>query len=135
MFRLALQVSNLKRGVAFYSKLLGLRGRPIHGGRHYFDSGSVILALVDASGSRSKARPIPDYVYFSVRSIRRVHARARRLRCLSPEDVHGERGGDVVTRPWGERSFYAADPFGNRLCFVEAGTEFRGRRGRAAGGR
>jgi hypothetical protein len=28
--------------------------------------------------------------------------------------------------PWGERSFYAEDPWGNPLCFVEEGTFYRG---------
>ena len=41
--------------------------------------------------------------------------------------AHGESGGDIVVRPWGERSFYAADPFGNGLCFVDEKTLFTGR--------
>jgi hypothetical protein len=28
--------------------------------------------------------------------------------------------------PWGETMFYALDPFGNPISFVEAGTEFTG---------
>jgi len=32
-----------------------------------------------------------------------------------------------VERPWGERSFYAVDPFGNPLCFVDQKTLFTGR--------
>lgn len=28
--------------------------------------------------------------------------------------------------PWGERLFYALDPLGSRLCFVEEGTVFTG---------
>jgi len=127
LFRLTLQVPSLKKGVAFYSKLLGQRGRKIHGSRHYFDCGAVIVALVEISGGRAKARPIPDYVYLSVRNVRMYHLRARRLRRLSREMVHGESGGEIVRRPWGERSFYVDDPFGNGLCFVEAGTEYTGR--------
>jgi len=30
--------------------------------------------------------------------------------------------GAVTTRPWGERSFYVVDPWGNDLCFCENGT-------------
>ena len=41
---------------------------------------------------------------------------------LAPYDVHGERGGVVIVRPWGERSFYIVDPWGNDLCFCENGT-------------
>ena len=55
-----------------------------------------------------------------------VHARARELNCLSTEDVHGS-AGDVITRPWGERSFYAHDPWGNGLCFVDEKTLFTGK--------
>jgi hypothetical protein len=40
--------------------------------------------------------------------------------------VHGLVGGDINVRPWGERSFYADDPWGNPLCFVEAGTVYAG---------
>jgi hypothetical protein len=37
--------------------------------------------------------------------------------------------GAIVRRPWGERSFYAVDPFGNKLCFVDRATLFTGRPG------
>ena len=30
----------------------------------------------------------------------------------------------IETQPWGERSFYCADPFGNKLCFVDDQTLF-----------
>jgi catechol 2,3-dioxygenase-like lactoylglutathione lyase family enzyme len=121
-----LQVSDLKKAVDFYSKLLGTEGRRIHGARHYFDCGPVILVALDPTGG-AKAQPMPDHVYFSVKDLAAVHARAKKLRCLSKEDVHGESGGAMAKRPWGERSFYVEDPFGNPLCFVEAGTEFTGR--------
>ena len=35
---------------------------------------------------------------------------------------------DVATRPWGELCFYARDPFGNPLCFVDESTLFTGGR-------
>jgi catechol 2,3-dioxygenase-like lactoylglutathione lyase family enzyme len=127
VFRVVLQVSALDKAVAFYSKLLGSNGRRIHGARHYFDCGGVILALLDPAQGRVKAKPSPDHVYFSVRDLEKIHARARKLRCLSKEEVHGESGGALVTRPWGERSFYAQDPFGNQLCFVDQETLFTGR--------
>jgi uncharacterized glyoxalase superfamily protein PhnB len=34
--------------------------------------------------------------------------------------------GGIETREWGERSFYCNDPFGNRLCFVDAATVYSG---------
>ncbi len=42
-------------------------------------------------------------------------------------DVHGASAGEVVRRPWGERSFYAYDPWGNGLCFVDENTLFTGK--------
>jgi uncharacterized glyoxalase superfamily protein PhnB len=32
----------------------------------------------------------------------------------------------IEKRPWGERSFYVSDPFGNPLCFVDERTVFTG---------
>ena len=128
LYRIILQVSDLDRAAEFYSDLLGTDGRRIYGGfRHYFDCGPVILALVDPSADDEEARPNPDNIYFSVKDLEAVHARARDLGCLSAGDVHGEAAGEIVTRPWGERSFYAFDPFGNPICFVEESTVFTGR--------
>ena len=128
LYRIILQVSDLEQGAEFYSKLLGTEGRRIRGGfRHYFDCGEVILALVDPSADEDKARPNPDNIYFSVNDLAAVHARAKELGCLSTGDVHGAPAGEIVTRPWGERSFYAFDPLGNPICFVDVTTLFTGR--------
>ena len=32
----------------------------------------------------------------------------------------------IEIQPWRERSFYCADSFGNRLCFVQTDTAFTG---------
>ena len=128
LYRVILQVSDLDRGAEFYSKLLGTEGRRIRGGfRHYFDCGAVILALVDPSADDEPALPNPDNIYFSVVDLEAVHTRAKDLGCLSTGDVHGEPAGEIVKRPWGERSFYAFDPFGNPICFVEESTVFTGK--------
>lgn len=129
LFRVALEVGSAERARAFYSTLLGLEGRSVGGGRVYFDCGAVILALIDVSTGRKKPRPISQNLYFAVPDVAAVHARARALRCLSKENVHGESGGAVARRPWGERSFYVEDPFGNGLCFVDEKTLFTGRLG------
>ena len=44
------------------------------------------------------------------------------LGILAPYQVHGQPAAEVITRPWGERSFYVVDPWGNDLCFCEDGT-------------
>ena len=65
-------------------------------------------------------------LYFNTINLDSVHERAAALGSLSADEVHGLRGGDISVKPWGERSFYANDPWGNPLCFVEAGTEYAG---------
>lgn len=122
IYRVIVPVSDPERAVAFYSRLLGTSGRAVGGGRHYFDCGPVLLALLDHPKT-----PIPEYIYFSVSDLEEIHARARELGCLSAEKVHGENAAEIITRPWGERSFYARDPFGNGLCFVDEKTVFTGR--------
>lgn len=128
LFRIILQVANLDQAEEFYGTLLDDRGRRIpYASRHYIDVGPVILALVDPSIDAQQAKPQPDYIYFSVSNLEEIHARATELGCLAEENVHGAASGDIVVRPWGERSFYAQDPWGNGLCFVDHNTLFTGR--------
>lgn len=128
LFRIGLEVSDIDEAAAFYARLLRSKGRRIHESRHYFDCGPVILGLLIPGHGRRKAKPIPDLVYFAVRDLEAVFARARRLGCLANDEFHGQRAGRIEARPWGERSFYAVDPWGNGLCFVDAATLFTGRR-------
>ena len=131
LYRIILQVDNLDKAEEFYGKLLGDRGRRIpRGSRHYIDCGPVILALVDVNGEGIpglEPKPLPDYIYFAVSDVEAVYQRAQELQCLSTEDVQGESAGDLVKRPWGERSFYVHDPWGNGLCFVDENTLFTGK--------
>src|SRR6267154_4836091 len=128
LFRIALQVGDLDQASAFYAKLLDDQGRRIpRGARHYFDCGPVILALVDVTAGHREPQPIPDYVYFAVGNLDEMHERATAMNCLAKEDVHGADAGAIVQRPWGERSFYAEDSWGNGLCFVDENTLFTGR--------
>jgi len=128
LFRIILQVDDLDKAAAFYAKLLGDPGRRIpRASRHYMDCGPIILALVDVTAGGEAAKPLPDYIYFAVSDLDAVFARAKELDCLSSEDVHGASAGEMVVRPWGERSFYVNDPWGNGLCFVDDQTLFTGR--------
>jgi predicted enzyme related to lactoylglutathione lyase len=127
LYRVVLQVSDLASAAEFYSKLLGISGREIRGGRHYFDCGAIILALLDPTGGGEKAKPNPEHIYFSVQDLEKIHTQASALGCLSKEAVHGAPAGEIVKRPWGERSFYAIDPWENKLCFVDARTLFTGK--------
>jgi predicted enzyme related to lactoylglutathione lyase len=122
IFRVTLEVSNLDAASAFYAKLLGTEGKRHPGSRHYFDCGGVVLAVLDPTPGGLTPSPCPKSLYFAVDDIDAVHARAKALGALSPTKVHGQPAGDVITRPWGERSFYVTDEWGNELCFVQDGT-------------
>jgi hypothetical protein len=82
----------------------------------------VILAVLDPTAGGLTPTPGPKSLYFAVNDVDAVHARAKSLKALAPYKVHGEPAGTVKERPWGERSFYVVDPWGNDLCFVEEGT-------------
>lgn len=128
LFRVVLHVNDLDSAVAFYTRLLQVTGLRVSPGRHYLDCGGVILALFDPAREEGfAARAAADHVYVAVEDLSAVFERARELGCLSRETVHGGSGGAVVVRPWGERSFYVVDPFGNPLCFVDERTVFTGR--------
>ena len=122
IFRITLEVSNIDDGAGFYAKLLGTEGKRHPGARHYFDCGGVVLSLIDPTIGGLTPTPNPKSLYFAVDDIEAVHGRAQALKALAPYKVHGEAAGTVTKRPWGERSFYVVDPWGNDLCFVEDGT-------------
>jgi hypothetical protein len=130
IFRLLVRADDLGRARRFYESLLALRGRSVGGGRVYFDLGPVILGLLESRGTRTGADGrLPEPLYFATAELEEVHARARRLNCLSKELIHDDPAnpaGEIVVRPWGERSFYAFDLSGNPLCFVDDGTLFTG---------
>ena len=121
LFRVTLEVADLEMATQLYADLLGHSGTRHPGARHYFDCG-VIVAVLDVSRGGLPPTPGPKSLYFAVDDVDAVHERAERLGVLAPYDVHGEPAGAVITRPWGERSFYIVDPWGNDLCFCENGT-------------
>jgi len=125
LFRLNIEVGDLDKAAAFYGELLGMPGRKQAGSRVYFVCGDVTLQIVDVT-ARGAPHVAAKALYFAVGDLDAAFARAKALRCLSSEEVHGESGGAITVRPWGERSFYAQDPWGNPLCFVEAGTIYGG---------
>ena len=78
--------------------------------------------MLDPSAGGMTPTPGPKSLYFAVTDVEAVHKRAQALNALAPYKVHGEPAGAVTKRPWGERSFYVVDPWGNDLFFVEEGT-------------
>lgn len=122
LFRLNIEVGSIDDAHQFYGALLGLEGRPQMGSRVYFDAGGVTLQVVQADSPHPAAKAL----YFEVADLDAFYERAAELDCLSDGLVHGTPAGQPVVRPWGERSFYADDPWDNPLCFVEQGTIYQG---------
>jgi uncharacterized glyoxalase superfamily protein PhnB len=120
LFRVILPVADIEAATSFYARLLDMPGSRVSGGRHYFDCGGTILACYDAraDGDPEHIGPNPQNVYFSVEDLEAAYERARRAGC---RDLTA-----IEVQPWGERSFYASDPFGNPICFVDSQTLFTG---------
>ena len=118
VFRVILPVSNIEGAAAFYSAVLGQPGVRVSGGRHYFGCGGVILACFDprADGDDWDASPNPDHVYLAVSDLEAFYERVS----AHPNAITKP----IETQPWGERSFYCNDPYGNKLCFVDDRTLF-----------
>jgi uncharacterized glyoxalase superfamily protein PhnB len=116
LFRVILPVTEIEEAAAFYARLLRMPGSRVSGGRHYFDCAGTILACYDAlaDGDPEQFDPNPQNVYFSVDDLDAAHERAHEAGCRELTDIE--------LQPWGERSFYAHDPFGNPICFVDSQT-------------
>ena len=121
IFRVIIPTGDIEQSARFYHELLGQAGHRVSPGRHYFDCDGVILACFDprADGDHFDARPNPDHIYFSVPNIDELFERACQMNCQTIDPK-------VDRRPWGERSFYLKDPFGNPICFVDEQTVFTG---------
>jgi catechol 2,3-dioxygenase-like lactoylglutathione lyase family enzyme len=129
LFRVILPVANIDRAAKFYETVLGAKGMRVSPGRHYFDCGGTILACFDpgADGDRYEPKPLPEWLYFAVENLEGTYDACKKAGAVfAPGDVHGDPAGQIAKRPWGERSFYIEDPFGNKLCFVDAKTTFTG---------
>ena len=119
VFRVIVPVSNIEKAAVFYGSVLEQPGVRISPGRHYFGCGGVILACFDPrmDGDPWDATPNPDHVYLAVPDLEACYQRVTRA-------SGGAIRQPIQTQPWGERSFYCTDPFGNKLCFVDDRTLF-----------
>src|SRR5262245_36381261 len=123
LYRVILPVSDIERAAAFYGELLAMPGQRVSPGRHYFDCGGTILACYESNADGDGERPLPtldpsQYIYFAVDDLQLVFRRAKAAGATLDSDIE--------TKPWGETLFYARDPFGGRICFVDASTMFTG---------
>ena len=122
LFRVTVEVGDLEQATELYRELFGIDGVRHRGARHYFDCGGVVFAVIDVSQGGLVPTPSAKSLSFAVDDVDAVHARATRLGVLAPYQVHDAPAGAVRERPWGERSFYVVDPWGNDLCFCQDGT-------------
>ena len=121
LFRVIMPVPDIERAVAFYARLLGAPGERVSPERHYFRCGGTILAVVDMPLHGGEFRANVEHVYFAVPDLKERYAVARKAECSWLEEK-------IAGRAWGEKSFYARDPFGNPICFVDEKTVFTGGR-------
>jgi catechol 2,3-dioxygenase-like lactoylglutathione lyase family enzyme len=129
LFRVILPVSDLERAASFYATVLATPGVQVSGGRHYFDCGGTILACFSPrqDGDSWDARPNQDHLYFAVDDLEATYEACKKAGAVfAGGEVHGDPAGKIAARPWGERSFYLKDPFGNPVCFVDRNTVFTG---------
>lgn len=119
IFRVILPVSDIDEAAAYYAAVLDDPGTRVSPGRHYFGCGPCILACFDprADGDPWDSRPNPDHIYLAVADLEEYFRRISR-------QAKGSILRPIETQPWGERSFYSTDPFGNQLCFVDEQTCF-----------
>jgi len=123
LYRVIIPVRDIEAAVKFYSELFQSEGERVSPGRHYFNLGGTVFAVYDPTAdgdvaSEWKYHPY-QYVYIGVSDVDAILKRA------------GDLGATLVTNevelmPWGERLFYALDPFGTPICFVDSKTLFTG---------
>jgi catechol 2,3-dioxygenase-like lactoylglutathione lyase family enzyme len=130
LYRVLVPVSDIDAAQRFYELVLGSIGTRVSPGRHYFDCEGTVLACLDpqADGDGYDAKQNPEPLYLAVRDLDDTYQACKRA------GAHFAKGsppgvgplGEIATRPWGERSFYASDLFGNPLCFVSVDSIFTG---------
>ncbi len=123
LYRVIVPVNDIEQAASFYGALLEAAGERVSPGRHYFYCGGTILACYDPAADGDELgegwrHHINQYIYFSVEDLEAIHARARELDAPALDAI--------AEMPWGERLFYARDPFGNPICFVDERTLFTG---------
>ena len=123
LYRVILPVSDIEAATAFYAQVLQTPGERVSTGRHYFNCGGVILACYDPIADGDDRGPgwlhhENQYFYFAVSELEAVRARV--------QQAGGCNVTAIETMPWGERMFYAEDPLGGRISFVDDSTLFTG---------
>ena len=120
LYRVIQPVRNIDLAARFYSAVLKTAGERVSPGRHYFKCGSTILACYDPVADEDEMgdgwRHHPNqYLYFATRDLEGALERVQK--------AGGEIEAPIETMPWGERMFYARDPFGNPISLFLGTTD------------
>jgi predicted enzyme related to lactoylglutathione lyase len=123
LYRVILPVGDINCAADFYGTIFQNAGKRVSPGRHYFACGSTLLVcydpIADGDGEQGGWRFHPlQYFYFAVSNLEEMFARVA--------SAGGTVDGPIAIMPWGERMFYAQDPFGSRISFVDERTVFAG---------
>lgn len=123
LFRVIHPVQNIDTAANFFAAVLEDEGERVSPGRHYFQCGGTILACYDPVADGDDVgdgwhHHSSQYLYFAVPDLDAVRKRV--------VDAGGEITAEIATMPWGERIFYAKDPGGNPVSFVDQSTMFTG---------
>jgi predicted enzyme related to lactoylglutathione lyase len=123
LYRVILPTRDIGKTSKFFQQVFEQDGERVSPGRHYFDCGGVILAVYDPGADGDEETPAwqfheSQYLYFSVADLNSIKGRVA--------SAGGELLTDIEAMPWGETMFYALEPCGGRLCFVDQDTLFTG---------
>ena len=123
LYRVIHPVRDIEVASKFFSTVLGSPGERVSPGRHYFACGGTILACYDPVADGDDigggwAHHGNQYLYFAVTDLDAT--------CESVAQAGGEITATIETMPWGERIFYARDPNGTPIAFVDQSTVFTG---------
>jgi predicted enzyme related to lactoylglutathione lyase len=123
LYRVINPVKNIDSAAEFFSAVLETDGERVSPGRHYFECGGTILACYDPVADGDDAgdgwhHHRNQYLYFAVPDLDATYKRVT--------GAGGVITAEIETMPWGERIFYAKDPGGNPISFVDQSTVFTG---------
>lgn len=124
LYRVILPVADIAKAVQFYGDLFQVPGERVSPGRHYFNLSGTILAvydpIADGDGLDGGWKQHPNqFIYFGLRDLEAAFERAKQAGATMLSN-------QIESMPWGERLFYARDPFQNAICLVDDRTRFMG---------
>ncbi len=124
LYRIIFPVTDIEQAAEFYAGLFDRPGERVSPGRHYFNLEGTVLACYDpvADGDEVGQAWVfheNQYIYIATDKLEEIFSKCKKSDCQYVDET-------IDTMPWGERLFYARDPFGNPICFVDEKTKFTG---------